>query len=157
MNWKKALAAVALLAVLAFGAFQAYLYSLGLYASAPVYQTGNGAIDGYDPVAYFNAGQPQRGQARFRETWNGAVWSFASAANQATFRAEPERYAPQFGGYCAYAVANGYTAKADPTAWHIEDGRLYLNFDASVKADWRQRRGELIAAGQRNWPRVIED
>ena len=150
--WKLAVA-LALVAGLAL----AYLNSLQMFASDPVSHTGNGAIDGYDPVAYFQEGRPLRGDARYRHEWNGVTWRFASEANRAAFAAEPERYAPQFGGYCAYAVANGYTAKSDPEAWHIAEGRLYLNFDAGTRDDWLADRAGMIAEGRRNWPRVIQD
>jgi YHS domain-containing protein len=150
--WKLAVA----LALLA-GVALAYLSSLQMFASDPVSQTRNGAIDGYDPVAYFEAGEPIRGDSRHQYEWNGATWSFATEAHRAAFAADPERYAPQFGGYCAYAVGNGYTAKPDPEAWHIEEGRLYLNFDESTQKSWLADRANLIASGQRNWPRVIND
>ncbi|MGH8481461.1 MAG: YHS domain-containing (seleno)protein [Nevskiaceae bacterium] len=157
MLLKKILIAVAALAVLGFGAWHAYLYSLGLYATAPVYQTSRGALDGYDPVAFFTDGAPTAGKPELSHEWNGATWHFASAGNLATFRAAPERYAPQFGGYCAYAVANGYTAKTAPEAWHIADGKLYLNFDLSVRDRWLADKAEFIAAGGRNWPGVLQD
>lgn len=153
---KKTLIAVAAVAVIGFGAFQAYLYSLGLYATAPVYQTSRGALDGYDPVAFF-AGGPVFGRPDLTHEWNGATWHFASEEHLAAFRLTPERYAPQFGGYCAYAVANGYTAKTAPEAWHVDDGKLYLNFDTAVREQWLARKAELIRAATENWPRVIHD
>ncbi|MGH8443010.1 MAG: YHS domain-containing (seleno)protein [Nevskiaceae bacterium] len=154
---KKILVGAAVLAAVGFGGWYAYLYSLGLYATAPVYQTSRGALDGNDPVAYFTTGAPAEGKAEFTHEWNGATWHFASAENLAAFRQAPEKYAPQFGGYCAYAVANNYTAKTAPEAWHIEDGKLYLNFDPSVRERWLTRKAEFIAAGERNWPAVIRD
>jgi YHS domain-containing protein len=154
----KILLAVAVaLAIAGFAGYHGYLYSLGLYASDPVYETRAGAIDGYDPVAYFTEGAPRQGSPEHRHEWNGATWHFASAANLAAFKLEPERYAPQFGGYCAYAVGNNYTAKSDPTAWHVEDGKLYLNFNADVRKTWLEKRAELIPAAVKNWPAVIED
>ena len=151
------LAVAAALAIVGFAGYHGYLYSLGLYASDPVYETSAGAIDGYDPVAYFTQGQPVAGTAEFTHEWNGATWRFSSAANLAAFRLEPERYAPQFGGYCAYAVANAYTAKSDPQAWHVEDGKLYLNFNADVRTTWLAKKAEFIPAAVKNWPAVIED
>ncbi len=150
--WKVGVALV-LVAAVALG----YLNSLQLWATDPVSHTGNGAIDGYDPVAYFKAQKPVRGDPRYIHEWHGATWRFASEENRAAFAAAPERYAPQFGGYCAFAVASGYTAKSDPEAWHVEGDRLYLNFDQSVKSDWMEKRAELIPEGAKNWPRVIED
>lgn len=148
--------AVAGLAALGFAGYHGYRYSLGLYASEPVYQTARGALDGYDPVAFF-AGAPVAGRAEVTYQWNGATWRFATEANRAAFARSPEAYAPQFGGYCAYAVANGYTAKASPEAWHIEDGKLYLNFNLDVRDRWLAKKSEFIPAGARNWPAVIQD
>ena len=150
-------AGVVALGVLGFAGYHGYLYSLGLYATAPVYQTSRGALDGYDPVAFFNAGAPAAGSADLTHEWNGATWRFATEENRAAFRRSPESYAPQFGGYCAYAVANGYTAKTLPEAWHIEGGKLYLNFNLAVRDTWRAKQAEFIAAGARNWPAVIQD
>jgi len=154
---KKLLVAAALLAAVGFGGWHAYLWSLGLYATAPVYQTSRGALDGYDPVAYFTTGAPVAGKPEFAHEWSGAAWRFASAENLAAFRAAPEKYAPQFGGYCAYAVANNYSAKSAPDAWHIEDGKLYLNFNLEVRDTWRARKAEFIPAASKNWPAVIQD
>jgi YHS domain-containing protein len=147
----------ALLAVLGFAGYHAHLYSLGLYATAPVYQTSAGAIDGYDPVAYFTEGQAVAGKPEFAHAWNGATWHFASADHLAAFQQDPARYAPQFGGYCAYAVAHAYTAKSDPQAWHVEDGKLYLNFNAEVREAWLQQKAGFIASAAQNWPAVIQD
>ena len=157
MNWRKISIGIAAVAVIGFGAFQAYLYSIKIYADEPVFQTSQGAIDGYDAVAYFTESKALAGKPELSTQWNGAQWRFASAANLAEFKAQPEKYAPQFGGYCAFAVGSGYTAKSDPHAWHVEGGKLYLNYDSSVQSQWMPRRGELIAAGQRNWPGVIQD
>lgn len=156
MKLKIALLGLALLAVAGFGGYHAFMYSIGYYASTPVYQTSRGALDGYDPVAFFS-GAPAAGRSELAHEWNGATWHFASAANLAAFRQAPETYAPQFGGYCAYAVAHNYTAKTSPEAWHVEDGKLYLNFDVSVREQWLARKAEFIPAAVRNWPGVIED
>jgi YHS domain-containing protein len=150
-------AGLGVLAVLGFAGYHAFLYSLGIYATEPVYQTSDGAIDGYDPVAYFTEGQPRKGTPELAHEWNGATWHFASAGNLAAFRENPERYAPQFGGYCAWAVGNNYTARPDPQAWHVEDGKLYLNFSADVQKQWLQNRAALIQSGTANWPAVIKD
>lgn len=150
-------AAAAALAVVGFAGYHGYLYSLGLYATDPVYATSAGAIDGYDPVAYFTAGKPVKGQPDLSHEWDGATWHFANPGNLAAFRADPARYAPQFGGYCAYAVAHKYTAKSDPQAWHVEDGKLYLNFNADVRETWRASKAAFIPAAAANWPAVLHD
>jgi YHS domain-containing protein len=113
------------------------------------------AIDGHDPVAYFTAGRPVRGLAEHSHEWRGIAWRFASAENLAAFQAEPERYTPHYGGYCAWAVAQGYRAPGNAPFWRIVDGRLYLNFDASVQRRWERDIPGFIAAADRNWPGVL--
>jgi YHS domain-containing protein len=126
-------------------------------AKEPVYQSFLGtAIDGTDPVAYFTEGRPVEGSSDFTYEWNGATWRFASAENRDTFAAEPEKYAPQYGGYCAWAVAQGYTASTDPEAWKIVDGKLYLNYDKGVQAKWEADIPGFIKSADGNWPKVLE-
>ena len=109
------LASGALLVVLTIsGLF--FLRSLGMFASEPVYQTERGAIGGYDPVAYHVHQEPREGAAQITHEWNGATWHFVSEEHRALFAANPKKYAPQFGGYCAYAVSEHYTARSDPQA-----------------------------------------
>lgn len=157
MRLSSTLFASAAMAVIALAGCRAQPDAAAKSAATPaVYQTAQGAIDGNDPVAYFTSGAPARGKPEFTYQWNGATWSFASAENLAAFRAAPERYAPQFGGYCAYAVANGYTAKTEPEAWHIEDGKLYLNYNLAVRERWLARKDEFIRAGTGNWPAVLQ-
>lgn len=120
---------------------------------APVHQDKNGlAIGGYDAVAYFTLHRPTKGVPEIAHSWMGATWRFASAENRDRFVAEPERYAPQFGGYCAWAVSKNYTAPADPLAWKIIDGKLYLNYNLDVQRKWEQDVATRIQAGQQNWP-----
>lgn len=126
-------------------------------ADEPVYQTILGtAIDGTDPVAYFTEGRPVEGSSRYTYKWKGATWRFASAANRDRFAADPAKYAPQFGGYCAWAVSRGYTASTDPDAWKIVDGKLYLNYSKSVQRQWEQDIAGNIKAGNANWPKVLD-
>lgn len=110
------------------------------------------AIQGYDPVAYFQAGEPQRGSMEHATEWGGATWYFASAENLELFESDPERYAPQFGGYCAWAAAQGYVAGIDPRAWTIHEGMLYLNFSQGVKRRFERDLSGHIASAERNWP-----
>lgn len=132
--------------------------SPALADKAPVWTSfgSNVAIRGYDPVAYFTAGKPVEGSAQFKVTYQGAEFRFASAANRDAFAANPARYAPQFGGYCAWAVSQGYTAGIDPQAWAIVGGKLYLNYNKDVQARWQQNTAANIAAGNRNWPTVLK-
>ena len=113
------------------------------------------ALRGYDAVAYSTTGQPTQGSPNFEHRWNGAVWRFSTAANRDQFAKEPERYAPEFGGYCAYAVSRGYTADGDPNAWRIVDGRLYLNYSKRVQRLWEEDVPGNIAKGRQNWPGVL--
>ncbi|MEM7178435.1 MAG: YHS domain-containing (seleno)protein [Pseudomonadota bacterium] len=125
-------------------------------AEDPVYQSFLGtAIDGTDPVAYFTQGKPVAGSSDFTHDWNGATWRFASAENRDLFAADPLKYAPQYGGYCAWAVSQGYTASTDPDAWSIVDGKLYLNYNQSVQEKWERDIPGYIVAGDENWPKVL--
>jgi YHS domain-containing protein len=126
-------------------------------AEKPVNADRHGvAIKGYDPVAYFTLGAPTKGDAQFAHTWNGATWHFAKAEHRDLFAAAPEKYAPQYGGYCAWAVSNGYTAPIDPTAWKIVEGRLFLNYNASVRKTWEADEANRIRLGDTNWPQALE-
>ena len=123
-------------------------------AGTLVFSTKDGAIRGYDPVAYFRDGKPVKGSPQFMHEWMGTQWRFANAANRDAFAAEPSKYAPQYGGYCAWAVSQGYTAEIDPDAWTIKDGKLYLNYSKSVQATWAKDIPGNIAKGDRNWPEL---
>jgi YHS domain-containing protein len=113
------------------------------------------AIKGYDPVAYFKEGAPHKGKPEFTADYKGATWRFASAENKALFAADPEKYAPAYGGYCAFGVSQGYLVKIEPEAFSIRDGRLYLNYDRSVKAKWLKQPDDYIHAADKNWPGLI--
>ena len=123
---------------------------------APVFSTEEGAIRGYDPVAYFTVGKPVRGSNQFTSKWQGATFKFSSAENLALFKAEPTAYAPQYGGYCAFAVSKGATAGTVPDAWSIVDGKLYLNYSLNVRNRWSKDVPGNIKAADRNWPAVLE-
>jgi YHS domain-containing protein len=94
------------------------------------------AINGYDTVAYFTVGKPVKGLDSLVTEWMGAKWKFSSQANLDLFKANPTQYAPQYGGYCAYGVAQGTLVKVEPDQFTLRDGKLYLNFDADVQAKW---------------------
>ncbi|HEX5078492.1 MAG TPA: YHS domain-containing (seleno)protein [Geminicoccaceae bacterium] len=115
------------------------------------------AIEGYDPVAYFEQGRPVEGDSDYSYDWMGATWYFASAENRDRFAADPDRYAPQYGGYCAWAVANGYTAKIDPEAWAVVDDKLYLNYSQDVQRQWQQDVPGNISKADANWPAIREE
>jgi YHS domain-containing protein len=112
------------------------------------------AVGGYDPVAYFVDGRPVKGAASITLEHQGAIWRFASIANRDLFKADPAKYAPQYGGHCAWAVAEGYTAKGDPTAWTIADGRLYLNYNRAVQLNWEKDIAGNVRRGDGHWPKL---
>ena len=120
--------------------------SIGLNKDA----SGN-ALRGYDAVAYFAVDKAVKGDPKFEYAWNGAKWFFSSEENMNKFKANPEDYAPQFGGYCAYAVSEGYTADADPEAWKVVDGKLYLNYNHDVQKTWEMNEADRIENGRKNW------
>ena len=109
------------------------------------------ALKGYDAVAYFAVDNAVKGDAKYSYVWNGAKWLFSSEENMNKFMADPEAYAPQFGGYCAYAVSEGYTADADPEAWKVVDGKLYLNYNPDVQKNWEKNEAARIGKGRKNW------
>ena len=124
----------------------------------PVFSTrGNLAIRGHDPVAYFTEGKAVKGDRDFTLGWQGADWRFASAGNRDLFAASPETYAPQYGGYCAWAVSRNYTAPTDPDAFTIVDGKLYLNYNRKVMEQWLEDRDRNIEKADGNWPAVLEE
>ena len=142
----------ALVAALVFAA------PLAAHAAPEIY-TGllsSTAVGGYDPVAYFTDGKPVQGSSAFAHEWKGVTWRFANAKNRDQFKASPEKYAPQYGGYCAWAVSQGYTAKGDPNHWKVVGGKLYLNYDQNVQKRWAKDIPGNIAKGDKNWPQVLK-
>jgi len=128
------------------------------FAMTPkIYAGGGIAIDGTDPVAYFSEDGPVPGQPEHALDWKGATWRFSSAENRAMFEADPEKFAPQYGGWCAYAVSRGYTASTVPQAWTIHDGKLYLNFSRPVRALWARDIFGNVEKGDMNWPGVLSN
>ncbi len=122
-------------------------------AAIPDYNvnTGNVAIHGYDTVAYFTDGKPTKGKAEFEQVWEEARWHFASATNRDLFTANPGRYAPKYGGYCAGGLATGEYADIDPEAWTIVDGKLYLNKTKELREVWRKAPRAHIEYADYNW------
>ena len=122
----------------ALGALLAGLVLTAAARAAPAVFAPDGvAIRGYDPVAYFTDGKPVQGSDAYVSDWNGARWKFASAAHRDLFMADPMKYAPQYGGYCAYGTAKGHLAPTQPAAWAVVDGKLYLNYDERVRRHWQ--------------------
>jgi YHS domain-containing protein len=109
------------------------------------------AIKGYDPVAYFTQAAPVEGLQQFTAEYNGAVYQFSSAENQALFNGSPAQYAPQYGGYCAFGVTQDKKYDIDPNAWAVVDGKLYLNLNAGAQRVWNRDRVGNIETGNLNW------
>jgi hypothetical protein len=120
--------------------------------AGPINEKDGVAIQGYDPVSYFTEAKPVKGAPQFEQSWNGTTWRFASAANRDVFAAAPEKYAPKYGGFCAFGVAQGYKVDIDPAAWSVVDGQLYLNYSTSVRRDWLKDTNGYIAKAEANWP-----
>ncbi len=114
------------------------------------------AIKGTDPVAYFLDGQAVKGNEQFSYQWEGTKWWFKSAENRDLFVKEPEKYAPQYGGFCSWAVSQNYTAPIDPSAWKIVDGKLYLNYDQKIQQKWSKDIPNHILKADANWPKIAE-
>jgi hypothetical protein len=133
----------------------AHLASAGPGKKSAVYSNDGIAIDGTDPVAYFTMGRPVAGDVALTHDWNGATWRFASIANRDAFAEDPQAYAPQYGGYCAWAVSEGDTASSVPEAWKIVEGKLYLNYSARIQRRWERDIPGHIASADANWPDVL--
>ena len=122
-------------------------------AGSIVYGASKGpAIGGYDAVGYFSDGAPKVGDARYTHGWNGATWRFTSEQHRDLFKADPERYAPQYGGYCAYAMANDGLSPGDATRWRIVEGKLYLNANAFAQTLWETNVPRRVLDANGHWP-----
>ena len=150
MNISKTLAITA--ALLAPAALAAPAYA----DSAPIYTPFHNsvAVGGYDTVSYFS-GKPMKGDKRYTTEYKGAKWYFATQANLDLFSANPKAFAPQYGGYCAWAIAHGKLAKGSPKDWHVEDGKLYLNFNKRIQDQWLADKDQLIVEADARWPDVL--
>jgi YHS domain-containing protein len=109
------------------------------------------AIKGYDTVAYFTENQSMQGKSNFAYSWRDVEWHFANASHRELFAADPERYAPQYGGFCANAMSKGKVAIADPEAWTIVDEKLYIKFNFVSRDKWRKNKARKIKKADKNW------
>ncbi len=146
---------IARAALLASALFAACGAAPGAHAGSVNEENGI-AIRGYDPVAYFTAGRPTPGLRKHRARHEGATFLFATAANRDSFVANPAKYAPRYGGFCAYGASRGYKAAVDPAAFSVVGGRLYLNYDAEVKQLWSADVPGFVEKADRNWPEVVK-
>lgn len=150
------------LAVLSFAGAVAAVLALGVLvrpqSPKPSIFTGyiNGvAVGGYDAVSYFVDDMPRPGRKDLTLTHTGVTWRFANEANRELFQRDPNRYSPQYGGYCAYAVATGGTGEGDPKHWNVVDSKLYLNASQRVKGKWERDIPGYVKKADANWPGVL--
>ena len=124
----------------------------------PVYKSwvDRKAVGGYDLVSFFS-GKPLIGNENYQTEYRNATWSFSSRANMELFKTNPEAFMPQYGGYCAWAMAQGKLAKGSPENWHVRDGRLYFNYNARIQAQWERDIPGFIRQANENWPRFAND
>ena len=121
---------------------------------AEIFQVNGVAIGGYDPVAFFTESKPVKGAANYNLEWKNATWHFATQANLDSFTKAPEKYAPQYGGYCAYGTAEGHKAPTEIDTWTVLDGKLYFNYNKKVKALWDKDRSKYIEQANVNWEKI---
>ena len=121
----------------------------------PIYATEGKAIGGYDPVAYFTKEQAIKGDEDNTHEWEGVVWYFSSNDNLEAFKGSEEQYAPQYGGYCAWAVSQNGIADSDPENWTVYEGKLYLNFSERIHEEWKKDIPGNIVKADENWPEVL--
>jgi len=129
------------------------------FADEPAVYTSwrdNIALGGYDAMS-FHDGVPLEGDPQYYFSYMGAVFYFASQDSRNRFISEPERYAPAYGGYCAWAVSKGKLAPGDPEQWSVKDGRLYINFNKRIKKRWDRRANKFIDSADKKWPDILED
>lgn len=129
-------------------------FAQGFAQSGEVFTTNDGAIRGYDPVAYFAEGKAVKGKGDLSIKWHDALWHFSSKENLESFKSMPEKYAPQYGGYCAFGTSEGHKAPTEPSAFTVVNGKLYLNYSADVKKMWLENQSERIRKADEYWPEV---
>lgn len=127
-----------------------------LQAQQPeIFQTKDGiALKGYDPVAFFTEQKAVKGTDTIRLVWKAATWLFSSLSNREQFRSNPEKFAPQYGGYCAYGVAGNHKSPTETDTWTVVDGRLYFNYNQAVRKLWLQDTVQLIRKANLNWEKI---
>lgn len=125
-------------------------------AAEPTFLRNGLAIGGTDPVAYFTHARPMPGNPALTHDHAGATWRFMNEMTRDAFAADPEMYAPQYGGFCAWAIAaQGTLVSTDPDSWAIENDRLFLTHDTATKSKWDANRAGFIQQADLRWPRII--
>ena len=123
---------------------------------SPVYAPKGIALEGYDAVAFFTQGKPVKGSSAYATQWNGAQWLFADQADLESFKKAPGKYAPQYGGYCAYGAAQGHKAPTEIDTWTVVGDKLYLNYNQKVKSTWVKDQGSYIESANKIWPQIMD-
>lgn len=121
-----------------------------------IFISGGKAIKGYDPVAFFKESKPVKGSENISFQYKDATWLFSSTENLESFKKSPKKYAPQYGGYCAYGTAEGHKAPTQTETWTIVDGKLYFNYNEKVKEGWNKQQALFIEKANTQWP-LIKD
>lgn len=135
-------------------ALLATAFMLQLNAQSEIYAPKGTAINGYDVVAFFRDSKPVKGSGEFSYQYKNATWLFSSEENKKSFAEAPEKYAPQYGGWCAYGTSQGHKAPTEADTWTIVNDKLYFNYNQKVKAMWTQDQKHLIAVADEKWPTV---
>jgi len=137
-----------------------YLFALGIFLAkaqaqkAEIFSPDGKAIKGYDVVAFFKDGKSVMGVDSLSVQWKNATWYFVNRSNLNSFQANPQGYAPQYGGYCAYGTAGGHKAPVETDTWTIVNGKLYFNYNKDVKAMWLKDQAAYIKKADTNWPMI---
>jgi hypothetical protein len=128
-----------------------------IWAKSLIYTSffSNSALSGYDPVAYFTQSKPVKGNKQFEFKYKDAKWYFSTLANLEKFKAKPDKFTPQYGGYCAWAVSQGDTAEGNPNNWTIYKDKLYLNYNDTIQNKWLNKIDQFVSDADKNWPQVL--
>lgn len=134
--------------------FTAFLLAQVTAQQKKIFSKNNIAVNGYDAVAYFTLNKPVKGFEEYSVTWQDSKWLFSTAEHASLFKENPEKYAPQYGGYCAYGCSRGYKVKSDPDAWSIVNGKLYLNYNLEVRELWNTDIEKYIKKADAAWKSI---
>jgi YHS domain-containing protein len=133
----------------------AFVTAIQVHAQqSEIFAPGGKAIKGYDPVAFFKESKPVKGSDKFQYKWKDATWFFSTSENLEAFKADPEKYAPQYGGYCAYGTSQGHKAPTQTDTWTVLNDKLYFNYNDKVKELWTKDQANLIKVADEKWLEV---
>lgn len=131
-----------------------FFFMVSLASAGEYFEKEGIALRGYDPVSYFTVGKPELGSPEYSHVHEGSKFLFASEENRKLFAADPDKYAPQFGGYCAFGTSRGYKVSTSHDAFAVVNGKLYLNYNTEVTKIWSQDIPGNIAIAEEKWPEV---